>query len=290
MFTDLHTHTYFSDGSLSPAELIALAIKHQVGFLGITDHDTIDAVDEAGQAAENTNLTIVPGVELSIDYPLEGTAHLHLLGLFIDTGNPLLLTKMDWLRQGRLNRAEEIVNKIAAMGHPVSWPELEQKGHRGSLGRPHIAQLMVEKGIISNIYQAFNHWLNRGGPAYVPKTKMKIDEAIEVIHQAGGLAILAHPFTLGFIQYDRLGREILKLKELGLDGLEVYYPSHTRYFRKFLLEFARREHLCVSGGSDFHGKARPGILPGRGNGSLQIGEAVAQALEMYRHEKYRKAE
>jgi len=282
MLTDLHTHTYYSDGSLSPQELISLAQKHQVGYLGITDHDTIDAVNEASQAASGLNLTIVPGVELSIDYPLEGTAHLHLLGLFIDTKNPLLLGKMEWLRQGRLSRAEQMVQKIASMGHPISWAELEDKGLRGSIGRPHIAQLMVEKGIITNIFQAFNRWLNRGGPAYVPKTKMKIDQAIEVIHQAGGLAILAHPFTLGFVQYDRLGREILKLKEMGLDGLEVYYPSHSRYFRKFLLDFARRERMCVSGGSDFHGKSRPGILPGRGNGSLQIGESVAQALEMYR--------
>lgn len=270
MRIDLHTHSNCSDGSLSPRQLLDLFKQYDVRVLALTDHDTIDGLEEARAYGRQIGLQVVNGVELSIDYPLPGRGHLHLLGLFIDVTSAALHQALDHLRLARQHRGKQIVEKLQLIGVDISQQELDDIASGGSVGRPHIAHLLVQKGYVTSVAQAFREYLSKGQPAYVPKEKLKIEPAIEVIHQAGGLAVLAHPISLGYNNYPRFGQEILKLQALGLDGIEAYYPSHDRYFTRWLLDFAAQHDLAVSGGSDFHGDAKPDIKPAIGYGNLNI--------------------
>ncbi len=279
MRIDLHTHSACSDGSLSPSRLIDLFKQYDVRVLALTDHDTIDGLDEARSYGRQIGVQVVNGVELSIEYPsLKGRAHLHLLGLFIDDSNGELRQKLDRLRQARKRRGIKIVNKLQQLGVGISQKELDEYAAGASIGRPHIAHLLLQKGYVQSVAQAFRDYLSKDKPAYVPKEKLKIKPAIDVIHQAGGLAILAHPISLGYTKYPRFGEEIIKLQALGLDGIEAYYPSHDRYFTQWLIDFAAQNDLAVSGGSDFHGDAKPDIKPAIGFGNLKIPFSVYENL------------
>ncbi len=279
MGIDLHTHTTASDGSFSPTELVDLAVSQGVQALAITDHDAIEGVKEALPYAADKKITVVAGVELSIDYPLKGQAHLHLLGLFLDLSDKKLQKELDRLARARLGRARRILEKLKDNGYPIDEPALWDTANMGSIGRPHIAKMLIEKGYARDVKQSFKKYLSKGGLAYVSKEKLKIQPAIDLIHHAGGLAILAHPISLHYKRYPRYGQEILKLKDMGLDGIEVYYPSHDRYFTRWLYDFALQHDLAVSGGSDFHGTAKPDIKLGRGFGNLDIPWAVYEHLK-----------
>ena len=281
MCIDLHTHTHFSDGSLSPQELIAEAQKEGLRVIAITDHDEVGAIAPALEYALDSAVRIVPGVELSIDYDLPGRAHLHLLGLFIDHQHKALISTLLDLKEARRERMREMVGKMRSLGMDIPGAEIQELVGQGSPGRPHLARVMVARGIVPNLYAAFAHYLSKGKPAYVPKKKLTIEPAIALIHQAGGLAFLAHPFSLGFASYEPLGKEILKLKALGLDGIEVYYSKHSRYFTRWLDDFAGKHDLLVCGGSDFHGAAKPEIQLGRGLGNLKVPYTVYENLQHY---------
>lgn len=285
---DLHVHTNHSDGSFSPESVVKLADNHKVTVLAITDHDEISGVIPAQKAGYELGITVVPGVELSINYSLPKGGHFHLLGLFIDLENSLLQNNLDWLREARRHRAVEIIQNLINIGLPLSVDDLNQEMALGSIGRPHIAGLLIKKQIVKNTPEAFARFLKKGAPGYVPKQKLSAHQAINIIHDAGGLAIIAHPFTLGFKTYPELGREILKLKELGLNGIEAYYSSHDRYITKWLLDFAAGRQLAVSGGSDFHGKPKPGVLPGIGRGNLSVPAIVYENLLQYLASKLNK--
>ncbi len=267
---DLHLHTTCSDGSLTPEQLVDKVKTIGIKVIAVTDHDEICGCKEAVDYGKKNNVTVIPGVELSIDYALKGKNHLHLLGLFIDTKNDALNTALEQLRSARHRRAKKIIDKLRQIGYNLNYQELSNFAGNGSIGRPHVAALLKQKGIIKQEAEAFRYLLGRGGPAYVAKEKLDIVKAIRVIHEANGLAILAHPISLGFKTYDLLGKEILKLHLLGLDGIEVYYSRHDKYLIKWLLDFANQNHLAVSGGSDFHGRAKPNIQPGSGYGNLRI--------------------
>lgn len=286
MPVDLHTHSNCSDGSLSPLELVKYAKHFGVTAMALTDHDTVAGLAEAQKAGAEQGLDVLSGVELSIDYLLPGKAHLHLVGLLIDWRNEALVAALDELKEARDQRAQEIIGKMQQAGLQISYDELLELAGDGSLGRPHLATLMVRKGFVSSMKKAFQQYLGKGCPFYVPKKKLNLRQAIDAIHQAGGLAILAHPYSLGFKTYPPLGEEILKLKELGLDGIEAYYSGHDRYFTKWLLDFAHSNDLLVSGGSDFHGKPKPGIKPGVGYGDLKIPEEVVLKIKEYWRKKY----
>ena len=281
MSIDLHTHTNFSDGSLSPEALVDLAIKKKTEVLAITDHDEVGAIHPAMQHSINFPIEIVAGVELSIEYQLQGHGHLHILGLFIDYNNEELITNLDKLKQARYDRIKIMVQKVKALGFDLDVNELEKYVGQGSAGRPHLARILVEKGIVKDIPDAFSKYLSKGRPAYVPKTKLSAQAAIDLIHHAGGLAIIAHPYSLGYATYPEMGREILKLKAMGLDGLEAYYTSYNVYLTNWLLEFAKENNMLISGGSDFHGEPKPEIQLGSGSGNLSIPYSVYEKLINY---------
>ena len=284
----MHTHTNRSDGTLSPEELTELAKKSDVSVFAVTDHDTISGCTAAVQHGEKIGVRVISGVELSIAYPLSGNGHLHLLGLFVDPQNEALNTALTKLSQARERRAEEILRKLAKINMSIDSEELKAIVNGGSTGRPHIVSLLLKKGFIRSAFQGYTQILGKGGAAYVSKEKLELEPAINLIHQAGGIAILAHPISLMFANYPRLGEEILKFREMGLDGVEVYYSSHDHYFTKWLFDFCRKHYLQMSGGSDFHGSVKPDIMLGRGRGNLSIPYQVFENLEKYHLKKVSK--
>lgn len=274
MAVDLHTHTNFSDGNLSPQELVDKAAACGLTAIAITDHDEIQANAIAVDYARKYTVNIVPGVEFSIDYTLPGTAHLHLLGLFLDINNMHLNEVLNDLRTARKKRAYEILDKLNNLGLNLKKDDLEKIAGQGSAGRPHLAQLLINAGRVNSVWEAFNKYLSKGKPAYVPKKKLKLTQAMDLIHEAKGLAILAHPVSLRFEQYRDLDIFIQELKKEGLDGIEAYYTSHTANFTKYVLKAAKRNNLLISGGSDFHGSVKPDTELGTGRGNLNIPDQV----------------
>ncbi len=286
MAVDLHLHTTHSDGSYTPAELVDYVKKFDVTVMAVTDHDDISGVPEAMAYAGQAGVSVVPGIELSIDYPLQGRAHLHLLGLFIDIKSTALLDVLRSLRQARRTRAAEILERLRAQKIDVTFEELQQEVSGKSIGRPHIARLLVRKGLVQSIPEAFEKFLGRGAPAFVPKKKMGLQQAIHIIHQARGLAILAHPVSLFAKDYRQLTDYLDRFRAVGLDGLEAYYSYHSEQLTEFLLRYAEEHHLAVSGGSDFHGRAKPDIQPAIGTGNLHIPLQTVSALLSFYKGKY----
>jgi len=274
MAVDLHTHTTFSDGSLSPQQLVDKAVSYALTAIAITDHDEIGANRIALEYAEDQALEIVPGAEFSIDIPLSGTAHLHLLGLFLDIDNSQLQEVLNDLRKARKSRAFEILNKLNAEGMDLKREELEKITGQGSAGRPHVAQLLIKNNVVSSVWEAFNKYLSKDRVGYVPKKKLKLKDAINLIHTAKGLAVLAHPISLKHRKYKETEAFLRELKYIGLDGVEAYYASHTKNFTSYLINAAKRNNLLISGGSDFHGTNKPDTDLGRGRGNLVVPDSV----------------
>ncbi len=286
MAVDLHSHTTFSDGTLSPEELVAEALRQKLSALAVTDHDETGGCLPAMKAARDTSLRLIPGVELSIDYPLPGKAHMHVLGLFIDPENECIRSGLAELSRAREERAERIIRQLNDKGMALSIDELKELAGGGSIGRPHIATLMHRHKYVSSVWEAFDKYLAKGKAGYVSKKKLTFKEAAAMIHEAGGLVILAHPVSLNQKNYNGYTRIFRELRGQGLDGLEAYYSNHVWNMTRFLLEAAHKLELCVSGGSDFHGTVKPDIQLGRGRGNLYVPDALIEDLLRYRKEKY----
>lgn len=246
---DLHTHTTASDGQLTAVELVALAKQVGLSALGITDHDTTGGIVAARQAAGET-LRIIPGVELSAE---DASGDVHMLGYFLDIENPGFQRELEQFRVRRYFRAQVMVEKLAALGMPLAWAQVEAFANGGAIGRPHIARALHEAGYVSSVKEAFDRYIANDGPAYVARKRLSPEEAIELIHSAGGAAVLAHPVFLA--DYRAM---VLRLLPAGLDGLEVVYPKHAPKLEGELRALARRYNLVMTGGSDFHGLNFPG--------------------------------
>jgi 3',5'-nucleoside bisphosphate phosphatase len=270
---DLHSHTTASDGQLSPAELVALARQIGLTTLGITDHDTTDGVEPAHEAAGDT-LVIIPGVELSAE---DEAGDVHTLGYFIDIHNKTFQEKLEWFRAGRYYRGQEIVKKLAALGMLLDWSRIEAIADGGSIGRPHIARAMLEAGYVKSIQDAFDKYIDNDGPAYVARSRLSPEEAVEMIHEAGGAAVLAHPGLLD--DYETM---IERLVPVGLDGVEVVYPKHSNEVELRTRLLANRHGLIVTGGSDFHGLNLPGkAMLGSVNPPVEAVDALRERAKKY---------
>lgn len=271
---DLQMHSNFSDGSLSPTELVKEAKSLGLTAIALTDHDTIDGIPEFLEAGERLGVITVPGVEISVDTKLPNNGHMHILGLFIDPHAQDLKETLDYLRTQRNLRAEKIIGKLNEMKVPITMEELLEEAGEGSIGRPHVAKILVRKGVVSNIQQAFDIYLAKGKPAYMDKVKLGESDAIRMIHEGGGLAILAHPNLMKYDRIEEALERILQLKELGLDGFEAYYSGMSPAYTEALLKFAQAHDFVVSGGSDYHGANKDGIFMGSGKGDLAIPDEV----------------
>src|SRR5207249_4619558 len=217
MRIDLHTHTIASDGLLAPAALVALAHDGGVGVLAVADHDSTDGVDPAMTAGRRVGMEIIPAVEINTDIH---ESEIHILGYYIDHHQPWFQEFLGRLRDGRVNRAAKMVEKLNALGIRIDFARVRALAS-GAVGRPHVARALVEAGVVGSTEEAFEKYLGRNGPAYVERMKLSPPEAVQVIHRAGGIPVLAHP---GWGVKDEM---ITALVETGLEGLEVYYPDHT---------------------------------------------------------------
>ena len=244
-YIDLHAHSDCSDGVHSPEELVSKACGAGLRALAITDHDAVDGVERA-ERVSSQELEIVPGVELSAR---EGPSDVHILGYCFDPANQELLSYLETFRSHRLSRAKGIVQKLNDLGVALELESVVAHAQDGrtSIGRPHIARALLESNQVESIQDAFVRYLGNHAPAYVPKVFFAVEDAIEIIHRAGGAAVLAHP---GSLRRDEL---IPGFVECGLDGLEVIHPDHTETARRFYSQLASKYGLVTTGGSDYHG-------------------------------------
>ncbi len=240
---DLHTHTIYSDGALSPAELIDKALLNGINILSITDHDSVNGVIEAVKYGKSVGIEIIPGVEISTDVE---DKEVHLLGYFIDVENVNLKNYLTFFRIERLNRAKRIIEKLNYLGVNISIDDVVKRAKHSSIGRPHIANALVDLGFVNNFYEAFEKYLRDNGPAYEKKNHLSAYSAIKLIGDAGGLTILAHP---GFVSESIL----ISLIKSGIDGIEVIHPSHNENQIKFYRGIVNSYFMLQTGGSDFHG-------------------------------------
>lgn len=243
---DLHTHTTYSDGALTPKELIQLAKKKEIGILSITDHDTVDGIPEAIKYGIKEGIEIIPGLEISTD--VEGQ-EVHLLGYFIDPTNLELNKYLNFFKAERLERGKRIIRKLAKNGIEITLSDVKKIAKNSPICRPHIAKAMVDKGLVKNFHVAFQKYIGDTGVAYEKKIHVSPQSAIKIINDAGGLAFIAHP--------GKMKESILtNLINVGIDGIEVIHCSHRKYQQKFYRGIVNQYCLLESGGSDFHGGLR----------------------------------
>jgi predicted metal-dependent phosphoesterase TrpH len=267
MKADLHLHTTASDGRLEPKAIVSLAVKVGLDVISITDHDSIDGVRPALAAAEAfPSLMVIPGVEINTDVPL---GEVHVLGYFIDYTDRKLAVALQGLRDSRRERGQRMIAKLSKLGMNIDWQRVLELAQGGSIGRPHLAQVLFEKGYVSSEKEAFDKYIGHNGPAYVERYKLLPVEAVKLITDAQGLPVLAHPADIG-----DLNELVPKLKAVGLIGIEVYYRDYNSDVIANLLKVAKQHDLIPTGGTDYHAF---------GDGSeVMIGGALAPAQSVER--------
>jgi predicted metal-dependent phosphoesterase TrpH len=271
---DLHMHSSFSDGSHTPEELIAEAAQLGLTAIALTDHDTVRGIPRFMEAAVGTTVQAIAGVEVSTSFP---HGDLHLLGYFVDHLDPVLKEQLDWIRNARQARNEEILHKLNKLGLHMSWRDVREQAGEHVIGRPHFARAMVARGYVRDVKEAFRRYLTRGSPAYAQRRSLSSQEAIDVIRGAGGVAALAHPYTLKLNQIQF--RDVLQeLRNLGLGALECYYPAHSLEQTRGFIQLARELDLVATGGTDYHGVHSPDLRIGHGLGSLNVPDDVLDQL------------
>ena len=279
-YIDLHVHSNESDGTLTPAEVVALAKEKNLSAIALTDHDTISGLPEARKAAQEFDIELVPGIELSTDY--NGT-EVHILGYYIDEKNPAFLQKLAEFRDGRDNRNRKMAAKLQAEGFDISYEALLAAFPHCVLTRAHFARYLYDNGMVKNMDIVFQKYIGNGCRCYVSREKITPFEAIDLIHTGGGLAYFAHP-VLCHMNYDRLDFFIKSMKEHGLTGIEAVYSTYYPGDERNMKRFAEKYNLLISGGSDFHGSNKPAIQLGTGKGNLKI---PYQFLQDMKNRKYR---
>ena len=269
---DLHIHSTASDGSLTPSEILQLAQKLNLGAIAITDHDSLEGSKAAFRAGIPSSIKFLSGVEISAAYPpfYSRPGSFHLLGYAIRLDDRTLDRSLSKLRQARKNRNPEILKRLEKLGCPLTLAEVREVVGEGQLGRPHIARAMVKKGYVASVDEAFDNFLGTDKPAYVNKYRIDCIQAVHAITAAGGIPVLAHPGLLGIDNENTLKQFIGNLKEIGIRGIEVYYPEHTERQMQTYAALARHFDLLITGGTDFHGKMMPEIKLGSGKGNLFV--------------------
>ncbi|MCU0590190.1 MAG: PHP domain-containing protein [Desulfobacterales bacterium] len=277
---DLHIHSTASDGTLSPAEIIALALQLGLGAISITDHDSIAGSREALIGGIPATLGFLTGVEISAEPPpsYSGAGSIHILGYGLRLDDPELNRTLEKLQDSRRQRNPEIISRLNKQGISIRLEEVEREAADGQPGRPHIAKLLVKKGVVKSFDEAFDRYLGNGKPAYVDKFRIESVHAIELINAAGGIPVLAHPCLLELGRVEQLDELLQDMLSMGLKGLEVFYPQHSFEQTRQYADLARRHDLLITGGTDFHGDIQPGIQMGFGKGDFHVPFALYEKL------------
>lgn len=271
---DLHTHSTASDGSEPPAAIPGLAAAAGCSAVALTDHDRLDGLPAAQEAADQAGVRLVPGCEISCPHP--GT--LHLLVYFVTPGEGPLQDELVRLQEVRDERNGAMVEQLQSLGLPITYAELQAEAGGVGAGRPHAAALLVAKGAAASIQDAFDRYLAKGRPGYVEKHRLDAADALRLARQSGGVPVLAHPLSLG-LDPAALDRAVAELAALGLSGLEAVYGRYQPEERRGLAELAERHGLVATGGSDFHGSYKPDLSVGTGTGDLDVPDDVLTRLE-----------
>jgi hypothetical protein len=275
MAIDLHVHTTASDGTLSPTAVVQYAKNRGLEAIAVTDHDTVEGLAEAVAAGLSVGFEVVPGVEISAEFP---SGALHILGYYIDFNDSSLLQRLSVLQNARAERNPKIVRKLQSLGFSISFDEVVQEAGGGLVGRPHFAQVLLKKGCVKSLQEAFDKFLKKGAPAYEEKFRFPPQEAISMIVDAGGIPVLGHPVTLN-CNGQQLEAKVKEWKKQGLQGIEVYYSDHDAAQTRQYETLARICGLIPTGGSDFHGSMIKGIELGIGKGNLAIPYSILQELK-----------
>ena len=263
---DLHIHTIFSDGTYTPEEAVLQAKKLRLVAISITDHDSVAGLDRALAAGKGMGIEVVPGVEMSSDV---GEDEIHILGYFLDWKKGDFLRQLERFQAARANRNQKLLKKLDGLGMGVDYREVRKLAPRGVISRLHIARLMVEKGYVSSIGDAFEQWLNPGRPAYVQKMKVSPFDIIGLLLEAEAIPVFAHPFLS---HRDDLIPALIKA---GLKGIEVYHSAHNPRVVAHYKRIAQKQHLLITGGSDCHGEAKDKVLMGK----VRVPEALLIGLK-----------
>ena len=281
---DLHTHSTASDGSYTPTALMQAAAACGLSVISLTDHDTCNGIAEARTAAAAAGIRLVPGIEISADFPAPG--EMHILGHFIDDVSPALADMSRQLMDARNERNPKIVARLNELGCKITMEQVRAIAHRNVpadqpvvIGRPHIAEALVESGCVANFKQAFDVYLGTTGSAYFPKERLSPRQAIACIHATGGLATLAHPIRLRAQNPAHLQTILNHLTEAGLDGIECFHSDQDAAYSALCLELAKRYALLPTGGSDFHGSKKIDIALGRGRNNVKVPYEIFERLE-----------
>jgi predicted metal-dependent phosphoesterase TrpH len=275
MAIDLHTHSTYSDGSASPAELVENAARIGLSTIALTDHDTQEGIPEATAAASVHGIDLIAGTELSLQTERGG---MHLVVLWLDNTTGPLQDRLFELQSARGGRNQTIVDELTRLGMPISLAEVEEVAGSGSVGRPHIAEVMVRRGYVPDIKTAFDLWIGNHGPAYARRKTLTPEEGIGLAVESGAVPVLAHPHTLGINRAHEMADLLDELKGYGLVGLEAIYPIYRQHERYGYADLARRFGLVPSGGSDYHGTFKVGLELGIGYGDLVVPESVRDEL------------
>ncbi|HXU88050.1 MAG TPA: PHP domain-containing protein [Methylomirabilota bacterium] len=269
---DLHSHTTASDGTLSPAELVRAAVKRGVRVLAITDHDSTDGLAAArAEAAQHPPLIIVPGLEINCDVP---GAEVHVLGYYVDDAAGWFQDFLREQRAERVARVHRIAERLAELGMPIDLADVFALVREGSAGRPHVAQVMVQRGYVKSVREAFDRWLHTNGPANVPRRRLTPEDAVAIIRRAGGVPVFAHP---GLAGRDELIPDMIAA---GLMGIETYYAEHSATQTAHYKELCRAYGLVATGGSDYHGERSGRTNPlGHPPVPMSVFEELQQAAE-----------
>ena len=281
---DLHTHSICSDGSDSPVELIDLAAAAGLRAISLTDHDTVTGLAAAAARAAELDIEFMPGIELSCH---TGDRTIHLLGYNFDTTNLALVASLANQQRSRTERNTLLVERLAALGYFVTLEEIEAHANGGTVGRPHVAAVLMKHGYVNSIEHAFDELLAQGKPAYVERRELPASDAISLIHEAGGAAIWAHPTRSKAFDENHFRSTLDELVDSKLDGFECWYSRFTPDHRRQMARIARKYELIATGGSDYHGAYKPDLNVGTGTGDLHIPYEVFEELRQ-RSEKFAK--
>ena len=276
---DLHLHTTASDGVLSPSEIVRYAKAKGLQAIAITDHDTIEGCEEGLSEGEKIGFEVIPGIEISAEY---SPGSMHILGFFLDIHHPLLNERLEYLQKARAERNPKMVAKLNQLGIEMTYEEVLKASGGGQVGRPHFANVLLEKKIVKSFQEAFDRFLKKGAPAYVDKFRFTSKEALRFIREARGVAVLAHPNTLGVNKYSELEKLILQLVDEGLQGIEVYYPEHSSAEVAQYKTLADRYNLLPTGGTDYHGIERNELDIGIGRGEMKLPYSIVEKIKALR--------
>lgn len=275
MAVDLHTHSNRSDGSDEPAELVRKAAARKLTAVALTDHDTLEGIEEARRAATELPIELVPGIEISCEW---APGAMHLVVLFLEPGRGPLQNRLTEIQASRAQRNYRIADRLRQLGIDITMDEVIEESRVGVVGRPHFAAILVQKGVVADIPTAFTEYLASDAPAYVPRLRLEPEEAIGLARASGAVPILSHPHTLGHTAAAEFSATYRRLTAAGLVGIDAYYGDYTAEQREDLVAIARSFGLIPSGGSDYHGTYKEGLELGSGRGDLDIPDLVLEDL------------